>query len=141
MANKVLTMGGFDMFHIGHLRLIQACYQIAGPTGEVIVGVNTDEFMESYKRKPVIPYIERASVIRGLFGVGSTFPVDKHDASGYIKDFKPDFLVIGSDWAHKDYHSQIGTTKEELKELGVTLLYKSIDEERTTTATIEEIRK
>ncbi len=49
-----------DMFHIGHLRLIKK----AKSHGDyLIVGVHSDEDMESYKRKPIIPAEQRYEII------------------------------------------------------------------------------
>jgi len=39
---KVITYGTFDMFHIGHLRLLQKIKELNGG-GELIVAVSTDE--------------------------------------------------------------------------------------------------
>lgn len=146
MGNVVLTMGGFDLFHVGHLSLLKACQKIAGEDGIVYIGVNTDEFMSSYKRTPFIPFKERCRIVSGVLPDAIIFPVDEHDSSKVIDrainlSGRVDFLVIGDDWAKKDYHYQIGQTKEDLKAKGITLLYKSIDEEVTTTKIIERIKK
>jgi len=46
----VYTGGTFDLFHAGHSRFLARCAQL----GDVVVSLNTDEFIEEYKGKPPI---------------------------------------------------------------------------------------
>ncbi len=58
------TQGTFDMFHIGHLNLIRNAKRRCD---YLIVGVNTDELVESYKnKKPIVPLEERAEIVRSI---------------------------------------------------------------------------
>lgn len=66
--------GVFDLFHAGHLNLLERC---KSRCVHLIVGVLTDELVEYYKgSKPVISYEDRARVIRGLKAVDEVIPVD-----------------------------------------------------------------
>ncbi|MGN0437285.1 MAG: adenylyltransferase/cytidyltransferase family protein [Lachnospiraceae bacterium] len=66
--------GVFDLFHTGHLKLIERCKERCD---YLIVGVLTDELVEFYKgKKPVISYEDRAYVINGLEAVDEVIPVD-----------------------------------------------------------------
>jgi cytidyltransferase-like protein len=50
----VLTIGTFDLLHVGHLELLAGCRELAGGSGSVVVAVNRDAFVERYKgRRPV----------------------------------------------------------------------------------------
>lgn len=40
----VITYGTYDLFHIGHLRLLERAKALAGEDGELIVAVSTDRF-------------------------------------------------------------------------------------------------
>ena len=56
------TQGVFDMFHIGHLMLIN---RAAEQCERLIVGVNSDVLVQDYKKKtPVINEVDRAEIIR-----------------------------------------------------------------------------
>ena len=61
MEKKIgYTQGTFDMFHIGHLNLIRNAKKHCD---YLIVGVNADDLVESYKNKrPIVPLEERAQL-------------------------------------------------------------------------------
>lgn len=117
----VLTIGTFDLFHAGHVDLLRRCQQLAGPDGKVIVGLNTDEFVEGYKgEKPVISFRNREDVLYALGMVHDVFASDQPDGSikelldDVRKNYGLDILAVGSDWADKDYYAQIGIESETL---------------------------
>ena len=58
------TTGVFDMFHIGHLNLLCRAKDLCD---YLIVGVSTDECVESYKHHvPMIPYEQRAAIVAAI---------------------------------------------------------------------------
>lgn len=122
MGMKVLTMGSFDMLHPGHLGLFDWCKRIAGD-GELIVTVNTDEFITRFKTKPRYTTQERASMVRALKGVDRVEVNTGLDQPSLILSLRPDLLVIGSDWARKDYLSQLQISQDWLDEHGIGLAY------------------
>lgn len=77
------TQGVFDMFHIGHLHLIN---RAAVQCERLIVGVNSDELVKQYKNKEaVISAEDRAEIIRNLKSVYDCVIVNTLDkyAPGY----------------------------------------------------------
>lgn len=92
----VLTYGTFDMFHVGHVRLIQRLAEL----GErVIVGVSTDEFNLKKGKRAIFSYPYRAEIISSLKGVDHVIPEDAWEQK--IEDIKRhdvDLLVMGEDW-------------------------------------------
>jgi glycerol-3-phosphate cytidylyltransferase len=120
---RVLTMGTFDIFHIGHLNLLRACSRIAGPHA-VIVGLNTDEFIREYKGEhPVNKWIDRWSILMSTRGVTNVVANDSHDSKVLIDEVRPECIVIGTDWATKDYYAQIGVTQAWLDERNILMVY------------------
>jgi len=121
---RVLTMGTFDTIHAGHIGLFNQCRRLAGDS-EVIVAVNTDEFVTSYKGKPpLVPYASRAAVIQTLRTVNRVVP----NYGGWqqpllIAQVAPDILVVGDDWAAKNYLEQINTTQQWLDSKNIQLCY------------------
>ncbi len=66
MDEIVYFSGSFDLFHVGHLRMIREASEIS-PGAKLIVGVNTDDLYLRYKgRSPIIPYAHRAEIISSL---------------------------------------------------------------------------
>ncbi len=125
MSKVVYTGGTFDLFHTGHVNLLKACREIAGKKGKVVVGLNDDDFVARYKGKPpVIDYINRTEVLLACRYVdevvGNTGGLDSKPV---ILEVKPKYIVIGSDWARKDYYKQMDFTQDWLDEMGITLVY------------------
>lgn len=136
---KVLTIGTFDMLHEGHLKLFRAGKKLAGP-GDLIVGVNSDEFVQRYRGKPsVMSYNTRAAVVGAVRQVSW---VHKNDGPGkdVIRSLRPDILLIGSDWAARDYYAQIGMTQKELDGYGILLVYVPYTEGISSTKLKEGLR-
>lgn len=125
MGKVVYTGGTFDLFHAGHIKFLKACRRIAGEDGYVLIALNTDEFIEAYKGKPpVMTYEERKTVLLACKYVDSVVPnLSGADSKPTIMTYEPDFIVIGDDWARKDYYAQMQFTQEWLDEQDIQLVY------------------
>lgn len=121
MGLKVYTGGTFDLFHAGHVNFLRECSKF----GSVTVALNTDEFIEAYKGKPpVMSYQERAEVLLACRYVDDVVPnFDGADSKTAIDWVAPDVVIIGSDWAVRDYYAQMGFTQSWLDQRGISLCY------------------
>lgn len=121
----IYTGGTFDLFHAGHVRLLKRCKELAGTPGEVVVSLNSDEFIREYKGKsPICSYEERKEALESCRYVDRVIEnVGGADSKVAISQVSPDLIVIGSDWAKRDYYSQMQFTQEWLDELGIGLAY------------------
>lgn len=121
MGLVVYTGGTFDLFHANHVRFLRRCAEL----GSVTVSLNTDEFIQAYKGKPpVIPFEERAAVLLSCRYVSDVIPnMDGADSRTAIELVQPDLIVIGSDWARRDYYAQMGFDQDWLDERGISLCY------------------
>jgi glycerol-3-phosphate cytidylyltransferase len=121
----VYTGGTFDLFHSGHVAFLKACRRIAGKDGRVVVSLNTDEFIAAYKGKPpVMSFAERKAVLMGCRYVDSVVTnVGNEDSKPAIENVIPDFVVIGDDWARRDYYKQMQFTQAWLDEQQIQLCY------------------
>ena len=121
----VYSGGTFDLFHAGHVKFLRQCKRIAGLDGRVVVSLNTDEFIEAYKGKaPVMSFDERKAVLMACRYVDSVVEnIGGVDSKPAILNVLPDFVVIGDDWAKKDYYAQMQFTQAWLDELKIVLCY------------------
>ena len=71
----VAVSGGFDPIHVGHVRMIQAAAKI----GDVVVILNSDDWLERKKGYKFMTWEERAEVIRAIHGVVNVVPVHDND--------------------------------------------------------------
>ena len=125
----VYTSGTFDMLHINHLRLIE----YARGLGDIlIVGVNTDELVASYKSTPMIPFEDRIALIRAIKGPDLVIPQHSLDHRDKVKKLKFDVFVVGDDWVGKyDY----------LEDIGVSVVYTPYGRGLSSTSLKEKIAK
>ncbi len=102
MGKTVITYGTFDMFHIGHLKLLQRAQELGG---RLIVGVSTDEFNAQKGKKVLIPYEQRSEIVANIKGVDLVIPEKGWDQKAEdIEKYNVDTLVMGSDWRGKFDH-------------------------------------
>lgn len=122
MGLTLYTGGTFDLFHSGHTNFLFVCSEISD---YVVVSLNTDEFIESYKGKPpVISYEDRADVLMSCRYVDEVIPnTGGADSKPAIEEVMPDIIAVGSDWARRDYYAQMGFTQDWLDERGISLIY------------------
>lgn len=114
--------GSFVYLHSGHVNFLRQCAEIAD---RVVVSLNTDEFITSYKGvSPILSYDERRKVLEGCRYVDEVIPnVGGSDSKPAILRAKPDFIIVGSDWVAKDYYKQMQFTQEWLDEQGIILIF------------------
>ena len=138
MGLKIYTGGTFDLFHAGHVEFLRRCAEL----GSVTVSLNEDEFIEKYKAKrPIISYREREAVLLGCRWVDNVVPnVGGSDSRLSISLVNPDLVVIGSDWARRDYYSQMNFDQDWLDERGIGLCYIPYTQGISSTAIKERLR-
>lgn len=95
----VITFGTFDLYHIGHVRLLER----ASKYGKLIVGISSDELNKKKKdRLPVYSFEERNEIISSNKYVYETFKEDSLEKKAeYIKKYNADVLIMGDDWKGK----------------------------------------
>jgi glycerol-3-phosphate cytidylyltransferase len=93
----VITFGTFDVFHVGHLRVIE---RAAALGDRLVVGVSADELNVRKKgRAPVFSERERMEIVAALKPVDAVFREDSLEQKrDYILEHGADLLVMGDDW-------------------------------------------
>lgn len=94
---KVITYGTFDLFHYGHLKILERASKLGE---ELIVGVSSDELNFSKKgRYPLYTEDERMHIISSLGFVNGVFLEESLELKReYLLKYKASILVMGHDW-------------------------------------------
>lgn len=120
---NVYTGGTFDLFHYGHVNLLRQCHEIANG-GKVTVALNTDEFSNSYKQPTVMSLGERMEVVGACRYVDEVIVnLGGADSKPAILSVMPNVIVVGNDWAKKDYHHQMGFSPEWLTRYNIQVVF------------------
>ena len=100
--NNVITYGTFDLFHVGHVRLLQRLRSLGD---RVIVGCSTDEFNDIKGKKSVIRYNERAEILSSCKYVDLVIPETTWDQKcSDIQKHDVRIFAMGDDWVGKFDH-------------------------------------
>jgi len=93
---RVLTYGTFDLFHVGHQRLLQRLSLLAE---EVIVGCSTCEFNELKGKAAALPYEQRAEMLSACRYVTQVIPeCEWGQKRKDVAEYDADLFVMGDDW-------------------------------------------
>jgi glycerol-3-phosphate cytidylyltransferase len=111
------TTGVFDLFHVGHLRLLKRAKSLCD---KLIVGVSTDELVSYKFKKAVIPFEERVEIVAGIEYVDTVVPQETMDKMDAWKRLKFDVMFVGDDWYKTEKWEQI---EQEFKKIGVKIVY------------------
>ena len=97
MARTVITFGTFDVFHVGHLRMIE---RAAALGDRLVVGVSADELnLRKKGRAPVFSQSERLEIVAALKPVSEVFVEESLELKrDYVRQYAADVLVMGDDW-------------------------------------------
>ncbi|MCR0263984.1 adenylyltransferase/cytidyltransferase family protein [[Clostridium] innocuum] len=112
------TTGVFDMFHIGHLNILEKAKE---QCEILIVGVSTDEVVREYKNKvPIIPYNQRARIVSALKCVDKVVPQENMNKFDAWKVIGFNVLFHGDDWKGSKMYDEI---EKQFAEVGVDLIF------------------
>lgn len=97
---RVLTFGTFDIFHYGHLKILERAAEVAD---ELIVGVSSDGLNYSKKgRNPIYSENERMKIVSSLDFVSGVFLEESLELKReYLIKHRADVLIMGDDWKGK----------------------------------------
>ncbi len=126
---RVVTFGTFDVFHVGHLHLLERARSLGDL---LIVGVSTDEFTFCKKQRwPVFTESERMEILRSLRCVDAVFPEESMELKRhYLLEHRANVLAMGDDWTGKF---------DEFRDI-CEVVYFTRTPAISTTAVIEKIR-
>ena len=130
------TTGVFDMFHVGHLNILRRAKE---QCDYLIVGVSTDEVVESYKHHiPIIPYEQRAAIVEAIKYVDEVVPQTSMNKTEFLKQRHFDIMFHGDEWKGTDLYNQY---EKEFEQYGAKIVYLSHTDGISSTMLRETVRK
>ena len=111
------TTGVYDLFHVGHLRLLN---RAKTKCDKLIVGVTTDELVKYKFKRAVIPFKERVEIVESIKSVDLVVPQKNMNKMAAWKELQFDVMFVGDDWKGTD--KWINYEKEFTK-VGVKIIY------------------
>lgn len=112
------TTGVYDMFHIGHLNILERAKE---QCEYLIVGVSTDELVQSYKHKmPIIPYEERIKIVQAIRYVDEVIPQTSMDKLEAWERLHFNAIFHGDDWKGTHMYDEI---ERKLNDVGCDMVF------------------
>ena len=115
------TAGVFDLFHVGHLNLLERCKQMCD---YLIVGVCDDDYVRNIKHKePVFKEDERVRILNALKCVDRAELVNfeiTDDKMLALEKFHFDVLFSGDDWKGSERYNK---TEADFSKVCVSIEY------------------
>lgn len=92
----VLVSGGFDPLHSGHIAYFNAARELGD---KLIVGLNSDAWLERKKGRSFMPWEERATIVAALHSVDRVISFNDDDGTAIdairkVKDIYPNYEII-----------------------------------------------
>lgn len=116
-----ITVGVFDLFHVGHLNLLERCKALCE---HLIVAVCQDDYVVQVKRRtPVYHAVDRMRILAALKCVDEVIPVtieETEDKLLLIQNHPFDVLFSGDDWKGSPRYLR---TEEQFALLGAHIEY------------------
>ena len=110
--------GAYDLFHVGHLRLLKRCKEHCD---YLIVGIDSDELVEIFKnRKPCISEEERLEIIKAVKYVDEAVMVDYHNVD--IRNAW-ELYQFNVRFCGDDHEKEMQDTKRYLQSLGADIVF------------------
>lgn len=112
------TTGVFDMFHIGHLNIIQ---RAKAQCDYLIVGVSTDELVQREKNKtPIIPFADRCAIVEAIKYVDKVVPQPDKNKFAAWERYHFNKMFVGSDWKGTEAWNRF---ESQFAPIGVEIVY------------------
>lgn len=129
------TAGVYDLFHIGHLNLLK---NAKGMCDRLVVGVTVDELVKYKGKNAMIPYEDRAEIVRSIKYVDSVVPQYDMDKLTMCKKLGASILFVGDDWYQTEKWNEY---EKEFKKEGIKIVYFPYTQGISSTKITEALKK
>lgn len=101
-AGTVLTYGTFDLFHVGHVRLLRRLRDLGD---RVVVGCSTDAFNAVKGKRAVVPFEQRREILLACRYVDAVFAEETWEQKrDDIRREGARIFAMGDDWIGRFDH-------------------------------------
>ena len=111
------TTGVFDLFHVGHVRLLNKAKSYCD---ELIVGVTSDELVSYKNKKAVIPLDERIEIVKNIKSVDRVIIQENMEKFKMWEKLNFDLIFVGDDWKGTERWNNY---ENEFHKVGVKIIY------------------
>ena len=116
----IYVVGVYDLFHSGHVKLLERARALGD---KLVVAINGDEMVSKYKRRPFLSENDRLEVIKACRYVDEAFIINDFDNKEVILKYGVNTIVHGDDWTGDSYMDQIRLTPEFVEENSIEFVY------------------
>ena len=133
---RVMTNGCFDIFHIGHLQLINYS---RGLGDELFIAINSDDSIKSLKgqNRPIMSEEYRLNFIKKIFGVSHAEIFNETDCTELVYKWKPNIYVKSNDYNIDNLNKK---EKKALQDIKADIIFMEITEDISTSKIISKIK-
>lgn len=121
MSKKIkigYTTGVFDMFHVGHLNILERAKDMCD---SLVVGVTTDALCHARKGKyPIICEQDRVRIVEAIRYVDKVVLQKDMDKVQAVRELGCDVVFVGSDWKGSESWNQY---EKDFAAVGCTVVY------------------
>ncbi len=136
-GTTVYAIGVFDLFHRGHLEFLKSARALGD---RLVVAINGDEMVTSYKRRPLNNEADRLAIVSALRCVDRAFVIEGYDNRSELIRNEIDIIAHGDDWEPVSYMKQIVVDQRFLDQQGICLQFVPYHAGVSTTSIIQAIR-
>ncbi len=112
------TDGVYDLFHVGHLNMIETAKE---QCEHLIVGVHGDDVVEEYKHhRPIINENDRKRILEAISGVDEVVINRFRDKIKLWEMYHFNVIFIGDDWKGTERWNKF---EKELRSINVDVIY------------------
>ncbi len=135
-TRNVLAVGVFDLFHVGHVRLLERARSLGT---RLFVVLNGDALTERYKRQPVYDEQCRLEIIKACRFVDDAWISDTFDIKPFVESLDIRVIVHGDEWERSSYLKQVRLDESFLAKKHIDLSLLPYTASISTTSILDKI--
>ena len=135
MTNTVYCGMGCDILNYGHLNALKK----GAEYGKLIVGLYSDEILNSYERIAINTYENRKKILESISYVSEVVEQKELDFTVNLQKYKPNYVIHGDNWKNSVYGVNKDSIINTLKEWNGELIEIEYSHGISTSAIIEKV--